>query len=132
MKDKPEGEVNILSSDIRKYYSKASTKGGQNANKNENCVSIHHIPTGIQVVCKDTKSKIKNEELAMQELERRIKERSSNKHNQKTNQHRKDQIETSNARRTYQANESYALDHKTGKRMKLKEVLKGKIDKFYG
>lgn len=131
IKEREEKEVFISQNEIRKYYSKASTKGGQNANKNENCVSIHHLPTGIQVVCKDTKSKTKNEELAMAELTKRVSEQYKQKQEKKTSQYRNEQIEEGNIKRTYQVNEGYAIDHQTGMRMKLKETLKGKIDKFY-
>ena len=131
MQEREEEQVLISPNEIRKFYSKASTKGGQNANKNENCVSIHHLPTGIQVVCKDTKSKTKNEELAMQELTRRVEERHKKKEQQKISQNRNEQIAEDNARRTYQVNEGYVLDHQTGKRLKIKEVMKGKIEKFY-
>lgn len=131
MQERKEKEVFISPNEIRKYYSKASTKGGQNANKNENCVSIHHLPTGIQVVCKDTKSKTKNEELAMQELKKRVEEKYRQKQDKKLSQNRNEQIAEDNARRTYQVNDGYVIDHQTGKRLKIKEVLKGKIDKFY-
>lgn len=131
MHEKPKGDVSISPNEIRRYYSKASSKGGQNANKNENCVSIHHLPTGIQVVCKDTKSKTKNEELAMLELKKRVNEQYQQKANKKHVDHRNEQIDEFNIKRTYQLNESYALDHQTGVRVKMKEVLKGKIEKFY-
>ena len=132
MNQKRELETKLDLSQVNKHYSKASTKGGQNANKNENCVSLHHVPTNIRVVCKDTKSKTKNEEKAMIELRNRVHEFHQGKIDQRHSSKRKDQISGSNSKkRTYKVTEGFAIDHDTNKKVKIKEVMKGKINLFY-
>ena len=54
---------------------RAGTKGGQRANKVETGIRMHHRPTGITVVSRNSRSQFRNRALALQELRRRTEER---------------------------------------------------------
>lgn len=54
--------------------SRGSGPGGQHRNKTESRIELVHQPTGITVVCDDTRSQHRNLDLALERLERRIEE----------------------------------------------------------
>lgn len=71
----PEAEdVNIVieDKDIEMDTYAASSAGGQNANKNQTGVRIHHKPTGLIVNIGDSKSQMQNKEKAFSVLKARL------------------------------------------------------------
>mmetsp|Transcript_10296 Transcript_10296/g.15499 ORF Transcript_10296/g.15499 Transcript_10296/m.15499 type:complete len:162 (-) Transcript_10296:53-538(-) len=47
--------VKLNNEDVKESFIKGSGPGGQKINKVRNCVLLHHIPTGIQVRCQDSR-----------------------------------------------------------------------------
>jgi ribosome-associated protein len=59
--------------DVQTYC--ASGPGGQHVNRRETAVRLRHRPTGIVVTCQQERSQVRNRQIALRELRRRLQER---------------------------------------------------------
>ena len=65
-------DIVIDPKDIQMETYAASSAGGQNANKNQTGVRIHHAPSGLIVNIGDSKSQMQNKEKAFSVLKARL------------------------------------------------------------
>ena len=64
--------IELDSDQLLVSFSKSGGPGGQNVNKRETKVALVHKPSGIRVVNDQTRSQIKNRELALEQLKKRL------------------------------------------------------------
>lgn len=102
--------------------------GGANRNCVNSAIRLTHIPTGIQVRI-DGRDSHQNLREARKELQRRLDEAEASERATAKKERRDDAIKPSGAIRTYKFKEGVVIDHRSGKRASLKDVLeKGRID----
>ena len=54
---------------------RSSGPGGQNVNVRDTAVRLRHLPSGIVVTCQRERSQLRNKQIALAELRRRLEER---------------------------------------------------------
>ncbi len=108
-------EVEIREQDIEIDTFAASSAGGQNANKNQTGVRIHHKPSGLIVMGQDCKSQMQNKENAMKVLKSRLYQLDMDRQIAEQKATRLDQIGTgdrSEKIRTYNYPQDRVTDHR--------------------
>lgn len=109
---------------------RGSGPGGQNRNKVASCVRVTHKPTGIAVRI-DGRDQHRNLQMAMKELEKRLKEAKAAAQAGQRKARRDEAIKPENevTIRTYDFKSGMVTDHRTGRKATIKNVLlKGKIE----
>ena len=123
-------ELNIKESDCEFRFIRASSKGGQHANKTESGVVVKHIPTRIEAKSTSDRSQHENKAVALDVLKSRLYQlKQFESELQATKQrikhgsgHRSDKI------RTIRVNDNIVKCEISGKTKSLKEYLKGDLD----
>ncbi len=67
-------DLKNLKKEVRLGYYKSSGPGGQHKNKTMSSVRLYHNPTGIRVIATESRSQIKNRELAFKRLQVKLME----------------------------------------------------------
>jgi peptide chain release factor 1 len=125
-----EEQILILPEDIQETFTCGSGPGGQHRNKTATAVQMTHLPTGITVRAESSKSQKANREAALALIRARLlsaeksrlhTERSDLKREQVGSGMRADKI------RTVQVQNDLVIDHRTGKRLRYREYIKGKL-----
>ena len=135
----PEAEdvdIQIDPKDIVMDTYAASSSGGQNANKNQTGVRLHHLPSGLIVNIGDSKSQMQNKEKAFAVLKSRLYQIELEKKQAEEKSLRGNQIGTgdrSEKIRTYNFPQDRVTDHRIHESWSnLPNIMLGNIDDIIG
>jgi peptide chain release factor 1 len=114
--------------DIIVEWFSGSGNGGSNRNKVQACARLRHLPTGL-VRTAQTRSRNNSYRLAFEALAQAVAEQRSDAAASRINVDRRQQIgsgERSDKRRSWRFQDNAVLDHVTGKRARLTDVIAGR------
>lgn len=127
-----EADVDIRPQDVRVEFFRSSGPGGQNVNKVETAVRLHHIPSGLTVTSRESRSQQKNRERAMEILRSRLLAAKLGEEEKKIATERRQQIGTgdrSEKIRTYNFSQDRLTDHRIKKSWHhLESIMAGNIE----
>lgn len=66
-------DPDVLAREIEIDTFRASGPGGQHLHKTESAVRLRHLPSGVVLVCSDTRSQARNREIALERLIERLR-----------------------------------------------------------
>jgi len=122
--------VQLQPYEYRIETTRGSGPGGQHRNTTDSTVVITHISTGIKVVT-NGRCQHKNKEVGLIELNKRVNDFYRTGHDVNNAEERRDQIGKglrSEKRRTYRVKDGIVIDHITGKKASLKNILRGNLE----
>ncbi len=128
-------EINIRKDEIRVDTFRSSGAGGQHVNKTESGVRFTHLPTGIVAESTDSRSQIKNREIAMNRLYQKVNEAQKAAHSSAISAQRKSLVgsgDRSDKIRTYNFPQNRMTDHRIGLTLySLDLVMEGDLDEIF-
>lgn len=126
-----EDEIDLNKEDIRIDTFRSSGAGGQHVNKTESGVRMTHLPSGISVESTDSRSQIKNREIAMQRLFQKIQIVQREKEQSSLAQKRRSLVgsgDRSGKIRTYNFPQNRMTDHRINLTLyNLDQIISGKL-----
>jgi len=129
-----DADIEIREDDLRVDTYRASSAGGQHANRAESAIRRTHLATGLVVTCQNERSQIKNRASAMRVLKARLLERQRREQEAAMDKIRgiRSDIAFGNQIRTYFLQpytlaKDHRTDHETGNAF---AVLDGDLDEF--
>jgi peptide chain release factor 1 len=129
-----EKDISIRKDDLKVDTFRASGAGGQHVNKTESGVRFTHIPTGIVSESTDSRSQLKNREIALQRLYQKIRDAQREKDARERTIQRKSLVgsgDRSDKIRTYNYPQNRVTDHRIGLTLySLNKIVEGDLDEI--
>jgi peptide chain release factor 1 len=129
-----ESDINIRREDLRIDVFRSSGAGGQHVNRTESAVRMTHLPTGIVSESQDSRSQIKNREIAMQRLYVKIQDKMRQEQASSVAAQRRSLVgsgDRSEKIRTYNYPQNRVTDHRLEgdvKNFNLEQVVDGQLE----
>lgn len=126
-------DVNVRREDLRYDVFRSSGAGGQHVNRTESAVRITHLATGLVSESQESRSQIKNREIALQRLIQKIQEQQIAQHASTLAAQRRLQVgsgDRSEKVRTYNYPQNRVTDHRLegdAKNYNLEQVVEGNL-----
>lgn len=124
-------DLTISPKDLKIETFRSSGPGGQHMQKSDSAVRITHVPTGVTASSQDSRSQLKNRDLAMAMLKSRLSAMMQEQNKSKIDGLRREQVGTAGREekiRTYNYPQNRVTDHRLGKSwMNLKDILNGNL-----
>lgn len=130
-----EKDLRLDEKDLDWKMCRGSGAGGQHRNVTDSAVQLTHKPSGIQVRCESERSQLQNKATALGQLRARLQQAADADATNARNAGRKAQVgsgERSDKGRTVQVQNDVVVDHRTGRRMRVKEYLRGELEAIRG
>jgi peptide chain release factor 1 len=130
---KEERQWQLRESDITTFTTKDSGPGGQHRNKTESCVIMRHEPTKIEAKAA-SKSQFQNRRTARELLEHRVAQYIQAQSQRTADATRKNLVGSGmrgDKIRTYREQDGIVTDHRSNKKIRLKDVLRGNLAELY-
>lgn len=125
-------ELDIRPEDLEIATFRSSGPGGQNVNRTDSAVRIHHLPSGIVVSSQQERSQIRNREIALRILKSKLLEIRNREEAEKQAASKRSQVGTgdrSERIRTYNFPQNRVTDHRYGISVHdLPGVMEGNLD----
>ena len=122
--------VRIDPRDLDETFTRGSGNGGQHRQKNDTCVVLRHVPSGLTVRVDGGRSQHLNRQTALALLRARLEAASSNRRKQARDADRRRQVGSGmrgDKRRTIALQRDTVTDHVTGKSMQAKAYMAGRL-----
>ncbi|MEZ4995441.1 MAG: peptide chain release factor 1 [Saprospiraceae bacterium] len=129
-----EDDIDIRREDLRIDVFRSSGAGGQHVNRTESAVRMTHLPTGIVSESQDSRSQIKNREIALQRLYVKIQDKMRQEQMSSVAAQRRSLVgsgDRSEKIRTYNYPQNRVTDHRLEgdvKNFNLEQVVEGQLE----
>lgn len=125
--------IEIKDKDLQIDWFSGTGAGGQHRNKHQNSCRLTHVPSGITVVAQ-TRSRENSYKQALVDLAKRLTEIAQTEQHDRLSTLKRDQVGSGmrgDKIRTIRFQDDQANDHRTGKRIRAEDYMRGHMDRLW-
>ena len=125
--------IDIKDKDLRIEWFSGTGAGGQHRNKHQNSCRLTHLPTGILVTAQ-TRNRDNSYKQALDDIRARLERLAADQHMVESSTAKKTQVgsgQRGDKIRTIRFQDDRATDHRTDKRIKASDYMRGCMDRLW-